>query len=65
MEWYVRLDNMGERFYLRSTIWTSDPERRTKFASSSEAAAGLAKAKKFTKPVLFKRAVVTNERIGA
>jgi hypothetical protein len=58
----VQLINNGFTFYLRGTTWTSDPARANLFPDPALASAALAKAKKFTKPALFKRAeIITME----
>ena len=50
------LSHLGNTFYLRSTVWTSERDRATVFASHEEAQAGLLKAKMFMKAKQFKAA---------
>ncbi len=45
-------------FWLRGTVWSFSPDRATPFTSEAAARAGLAAAKKFTKPAQFKTARV-------
>ena len=45
-------------FYLRNTVWTSDPDRATEFESWSDALAGLRKAEKFMKSSIYKKAEI-------
>jgi hypothetical protein len=50
------LNNNGFTFFLRGTIWTSDPARAQLFADRTEAEFALEKARKFMKPGMFKKA---------
>lgn len=54
----VQLINNGFTFYLRGTTWTSDPARADRFTDRDAAADGAKKAKKFTKPALYKLATI-------
>lgn len=58
----VKLIHLGNTFYLRSTVWTSDPERASEFASEEAAKAGLEKARKFMKASQFKAAKIEAKR---
>ena len=48
-------------YYLRSTVWTSDPERAQQFNSAEEARAQLLKAKQFMKASAYKAARIIEE----
>ena len=52
----VTVVSNGNPFYLRNTVWTSDPDRATEFKSWAEALAGLRKAEKFMKSSIYKKA---------
>lgn len=54
----VTLNHNGATFYLRSTIWTADIERATRFESEDAAKAQLLKAKQFMKAAQFKAAKI-------
>ena len=48
----------GNPFYLRNTVWISDPARATEFKSWSEALAGQRKAEQFMKASVYKKAEI-------
>jgi hypothetical protein len=52
----VTLPHLGNTFYLRSTVWTSERDRATVFKSQEAAQAGLQDAKQFMKAKQFKAA---------
>ena len=54
----VTINNGGNDYFLRSTIWAFCIERAEQFNTEIEAQAALMKAKKFTKSALFKKAVI-------
>ena len=54
----VTVVSNGNPFYLRNTVWTSDPDRATEFKSWAEALAGLRKAEKFMKSSIYKKAEI-------
>jgi hypothetical protein len=58
----VKLIHLGNTFYLRSTVWTSDPARASEFASEEAAKAGLEKAKKFMKASTAREAKIEAKR---
>jgi hypothetical protein len=45
----------GDTYYLRSTIWTASEDRASTFATHEDALAGIERARKFSKPISFKR----------
>jgi len=51
----VTVENGGIKWYLKSTTWTSLPDRADSFDSLIVAKAAVEKAKKFMKPLLFKK----------
>lgn len=57
----VNLTYLGNPFYLRNTVWTSDPARASKYTTELEARAALTKAKPFMKATQFKAAYITRE----
>lgn len=48
----------GLDFFLRSTAWTSEPERGTRYPTEGAARAALLKAKPYTKAAAYKLAEV-------
>lgn len=54
----VKLVHLGNTFYLRSTVWTSERERATEFPSAEAAQAQLDKAKQFMKAAQYRAARV-------
>lgn len=58
MNYIVTLNHLGNKFFLRSTIWTADVDRAQKFDTKEAAAEQLNKAKKFMKAAQFKAARV-------
>lgn len=54
----VTLAHLGNTYYLRSSIWTSQRDRATEYVSAEAAQAGLVKAKQFMKAAQFKAAKV-------
>jgi hypothetical protein len=52
----VTVENNGETWPLRGTIWAFSMERAQHFASEAAAQAALDKAKKFMKPALYRKA---------
>ena len=52
----VTVVSNGNPFYLRNTVWTSDPSRATEFESWAAALAGLRNAEKFMKSSIYKKA---------
>jgi hypothetical protein len=56
----VILENMGNKFFLRSTVWASAQDRATQFDSMEAAQAGLLKAKQFMKAAMYKKAMIVS-----
>ncbi len=54
----VTVIHMGNPFYLRSTVWISEPDRATEFKSWDDALAGLRKAKPFMKASIYNKAEI-------
>ena len=54
----VRVENGGYTWCLKGTTWTGAPERADKFETRELAQAALDKAKSFTKPKLWKSAII-------
>lgn len=54
----VTLMHLGNKFYLRSTVWSSERLRATEFPTQDAAVAGLTKAKQFMKAKQFKDAKI-------
>lgn len=54
----VTLQNGSNEYFLRGTTWAFSADRAQVFADEDAARAGLATARKFTKPKLFKRATI-------
>jgi len=54
----VTVNNSGLVFFLRGTVWAYTVERATVHASRAEAEAALAKARKFMKAAIYKRAQI-------
>lgn len=59
MNHIVTLENGGNTYYLKGTVWAYSRDRAQVFASHDEATAALAKAKKFMAAGMFKKAVIT------
>ena len=55
----IKLDYQGSTFYLRSTVWTAEQDRATRFDSPELAQAQLDRAKKFMKTANYKAAKIT------
>ena len=58
MTFLVTITNPGGEYFLRGTVWTGAIERAQQFPTREAAEAGLAKARKFVKPAMFKLARV-------
>lgn len=54
----VKVFNGGETWFLRSTVWTSDMSRASRFATAEDARKALDAAKKFMKARIYKAAAV-------
>lgn len=54
-QYIARVENQGYTWMLKGTTWTSSIERADKFSSTHDAQQALQRAKRFTKPALFKR----------
>lgn len=52
----LTLIHLGNKFYLRGTVWSSERTRATEYATQEQAVAALAKAKQFMKAKQFKDA---------
>lgn len=46
----------GFIWYLKGTVWTSDPDRARQYETAELAGKALAKVKPFIKPIAFKNA---------
>lgn len=58
----VKVASANYTWFLKSTTWTSSIERASKFETREAAKEGLIKAKKYTRPDLFKKAAVIEHR---
>lgn len=58
MSYVVTLIYLGNKFYLRSTIWTSERLRATEFPTMDAANVQLNKAKQFMKVKQFRAAKI-------
>ena len=65
MSHIVTLIHLGNTFYLRSTVWTSERDRATMFATVEAAQAGLNKAKQFMKAKQFRAAAIVGAHFEA
>ena len=63
MKYIVRIRNGHYDYYLRGTTWAYSKERGFRFDSEEEAKAALVAAKKFTKPALYKIAIIELEDV--
>lgn len=51
----ITVVHLGNPFYLRNTVWTSDVDRATEYKSWEDALIGLRKAKPFMKAAVYKK----------
>lgn len=58
MQYVVRLNHLGNDFWLRSTIWVAEKDRGNVFASTELAQAALNRAKMFMKAKQYKAAKI-------
>lgn len=54
----VETTSSGIPYFLRGTTWTCEPTRASTFDDQAAARAALDKARKFTKPAIYKAAEI-------
>lgn len=63
-KFYVRVHNGGVLWFLRSTTWTSEFNRRSTFDTTEQARAALDHARKFMKAAVYKAAVIDSSEVA-
>jgi len=54
----VTVENNGEKWPLKGTVWAFSMDRAQKFETQADATAALLKAKQFMKAAIFKKAKI-------